>query len=333
MGFFRYLLSLFVLLGHLKINVGSYFPGSMAVICFYLLSGYAMTKLIHKHYFSVKKIWWFYLDRFLRLYPQYFFYLFLSLLVYYQFIGLCCLYVSEVTLLKTFLNLLIVPLNVYWFFSLETASIIPQASSLGLEIIFYIILPWILLAKKYVILGTNFLSLFVAAVALTGYIDSDIFGYRLLPGVLWIFLLGSWLAKKEYIFVGINYLFAIIGYYLILSQRSLYVLNWNKEIYLAVIITVPIIALLAHFSSKHLKKIDSIFGHISYGIFLNHILLREVLKHYIPDYQSSMPFVILMIVFSTLLGCLTYIFIEKPFRKIQLCIRNRYLYKQDNFNV
>jgi peptidoglycan/LPS O-acetylase OafA/YrhL len=48
--------------------------GVVAVISFLLISGFVMTALIEKHYFSINLIGKFYLDRMLRLLPQFYFY-------------------------------------------------------------------------------------------------------------------------------------------------------------------------------------------------------------------------------------------------------------------
>jgi peptidoglycan/LPS O-acetylase OafA/YrhL len=70
-------------------------------------------------------------------------------------------------------------------------GLIPPSWSLGAEIQFYAVVPWILLAGLRA--PALAASLAVYACALFGVLNPDWFAYRLLPGVLFMFLLGSWL--------------------------------------------------------------------------------------------------------------------------------------------
>lgn len=74
-GTFRMFLALNVVVGHMG---GSYFgiimPGIAAVVCFFMISGYAMSGLIQGSYPRLPEdVGHFYLDRILRLGPQYYF--------------------------------------------------------------------------------------------------------------------------------------------------------------------------------------------------------------------------------------------------------------------
>ena len=67
-------------------------------------------------------------------------------------------------------------------------TLIPPAWSLGAEVQFYLLAPFLLIWPKRLLLA-GLLSLGVYLTALSGFINSDWYGYRLLPGVLMFFLL------------------------------------------------------------------------------------------------------------------------------------------------
>ena len=79
LGSLRLLLALTVALSHANFRIGSLNPGVVAVIGFYLISGYVMAGLIRRHYQQPGKALAFYLDRAIRLLPQYLVYASLTL--------------------------------------------------------------------------------------------------------------------------------------------------------------------------------------------------------------------------------------------------------------
>ena len=86
MGIFRYFLAVLVALSHTYTKIGSYNEGVVAVISFYLISGYVMTLLIEKYYLAnIKGFYW---DRAIRLLPQFGFYTALAwVLLHFTFLG------------------------------------------------------------------------------------------------------------------------------------------------------------------------------------------------------------------------------------------------------
>jgi len=83
MGIFRLLLAISVLISHTQRTYFGLNLGVVAVISFLMLSGFVMTILIEKHYNSSRLVPSFYLDRAMRLQPQYLFYLLLFTLYYF----------------------------------------------------------------------------------------------------------------------------------------------------------------------------------------------------------------------------------------------------------
>ncbi|MBE8971406.1 acyltransferase, partial [Nostocales cyanobacterium LEGE 12452] len=147
MGIYRFLLSIFVAISHTGVLINGLNPGVIAVISFFLISGYVMTALISKNYFEPKKIVWFYLDRILRIYPQYLFNI-IAVLIIYSVFGLNSHYLSKPTEIGLLQNLLIIPMGFYMIpWVGDKFMIIPPAWSLGLEGCFYILIPFLLIYK------------------------------------------------------------------------------------------------------------------------------------------------------------------------------------------
>ena len=71
MGMMRLLLAMAVVLSHADLRVFQLNPGVTAVVGFYLISGYVMAGLVHRHYNEPARMPYFYLDRLLRLCPLY----------------------------------------------------------------------------------------------------------------------------------------------------------------------------------------------------------------------------------------------------------------------
>lgn len=79
MGTLRFFLALLVLYSHAGGRIQQLNPGVTAVVVFYIISGYVMTALMRRYYCpspagpTLPSTAHFYLDRLLRLYPQYLF--------------------------------------------------------------------------------------------------------------------------------------------------------------------------------------------------------------------------------------------------------------------
>lgn len=192
-GTFRMFLALNVVVGHMG---GSYFgiimPGIAAVVCFFMISGYAMSGLIQGSYPRLPEdVGHFYLDRILRLGPQYYFYL--AVAVFIVFVvgwrsSVCC-QSGPVNFVNIFANITVIPLD-FWMFStsIDHFQLNVPAWTIGLELCFYIALPW-LLYNRVSVWCSAIIGSIVWGLATHGVIDPDYFAYRLLPGTLVFFSL------------------------------------------------------------------------------------------------------------------------------------------------
>ena len=81
-GLFRFILANLVILHYLWPTLLRK-PGGFAVFSFYLLSGFFITLVLNAKYYNKKGLYKFFYNRILRIYPEYFLAILLSLVVIY----------------------------------------------------------------------------------------------------------------------------------------------------------------------------------------------------------------------------------------------------------
>ena len=324
-GLFRFILAILVLLGHGKINTGNFNIAVSAVVCFFIVSGFLNSILIEKYYFK-EKISDYYLDRFYRIGPQFYFYFVLIILLNHF------LKVIDVTFLKVLLNLPIFTLGYYKIFDNIFGipedyfiNINPPSWSLGLEVTFYLIVPFILIKyKKYLNLFFIISLLFFILISLFKF-NVDLLGYRLIPGTLFIFLIGSFLyynknSQKKIIFVMLLIMILCISF--IFFKKEYQSVFYLKEVVFGIILGTVILSKIKNIKSN---KLDLFFGNISYGIFLNHYFIIRIIEKKFNLVSGSFAILSFVILISVLLSIFSYYFIERRitiFRKKVRSIKN-----------
>lgn len=304
MGYFRLFLAVAVVYGHAVGLVGGWGPGDVAVMSFLVISGYTNTLLIARYYPKREDKGWFYLDKIIRIYPLYLFYLVVTLICIFS-LHLADSFNRTQTPLAWVLNFLLVPLDYYEFIPpLTHALYIPQAWTLGLELTFYLVLPLILLAPKPVMIGLIAASIGVAMLALFGVINSYTYGYHLLPGLLFVFMAGAAVASPVVPrWVGwLGVAVGIAGLVVCFYVPALANMPHNKEVMGGTVIGIVAVALL---SRRRLGRLDAFAGNLSYGVYLNHWLLLILAGTF--GYAHWLVFPL-----AVALAALTYLGIERP---------------------
>jgi peptidoglycan/LPS O-acetylase OafA/YrhL len=276
LGTYRFCLALLVALSHVGVALAGLNPGVMAVVGFYLISGYVMTGLIRGHYGTLDQSAGFYRDRVLRLFPHYLA-IACGTLAWFGISGARTSYLQTVPTWGNLVdNALVVPLNFYMFNHSDAFTLVPPAWSLGAEIQFYIVVPFILLlglrTPAFVV------SLAIYIVASLGVINTDWYGYRLLPGVLWVFLFGSWLFdshhRSDQNWRGLVACVAAISFALVLAatlaMRGSLMRPYSRETLLGLVAGV---AALNALGRRRRHPLDEKIGNLSYGVFLCHFLV------------------------------------------------------------
>lgn len=266
-GTLRFFLAILVALSHLGVSLPNFNQGVFAVIIFYMLAGMVSYKLITNVY--LKTPFAYYKDRFKRIYPLYFLSLLLAIVLY--FIGINSYFVSKPpSYIDWISNFTIFPLAYYMYSDIDRFTLIPPVWSLAVELQFYLFAPFIFTSKRFFYILYIF-SLFIFTLAIIGVLNTDYFGYRLLIGVIFIFLLGSLLYKaksndkKALQILCLTYIlvFCLGAYIFTFSLKQPY----NYEVISSLLIGMPIIYF---YSSTITKNIDDYLGQISYGLFLFH---------------------------------------------------------------
>lgn len=228
MGLIRLLLALCVVAGH---TAGWYdmplLDGAFAVQLFYVISGYYIADILCGKYNIAGGIGVFYSNRLLRLLPTYWIILLLTLL--------CMPLVGRATHLSlaewrqalsqadifsiaaiVFANIAILfqDMALFSYFSPSDGGIhgtlnfrdhtlpmyrfllVPQAWSIGLELAFYALAPWLVTRSLKLLIGVILLSLLARSASYAAGFFYDPFSYRFFPFELATFCLGALMARS-----------------------------------------------------------------------------------------------------------------------------------------
>ena len=322
MGTYRLLLAIAVALSHMRVRfLDEHNPGVVAVISFFLISGFVMTGLVRTYYTEYRKVPLFYLDRMARIFPQYLFFLALTAGSHYL-LGFTSPFLGEASIIGVLANLLVVPLDLYMFSgSIAGYTYIPQAWSLGLELMFYLSFPLIMISHARV-------PVFVASVlfwmvAAFGMVDPDVWGYRLLPGTLFIFLLGSFIYDNRkpalrhpavilfVVLAGCAIALRVLGKldapFKLDAAGNLDAVYFTWEVLLGMLIGIPMLFALAHCARG---RWDDWLGNLSYGVFLCHFLVIWLFQSF--GIEHDMLGKAMMIALSMMLAYVGFVLVEYP---------------------
>lgn len=318
-GTFRMFLALNVVVGHMG---GSYFgiimPGIAAVVCFFMISGYAMSGLIQVSYPRLPEdVGHFYLDRILRLGPQYYFYL--AVAVFIVFVvgwrsSVCC-QSGPVNFVNIFANITVIPLD-FWMFStsIDHFQLNVPAWTIGLELCFYIALPW-LLYNRVSVWCSAIIGSIVWGLATHGVIDPDYFAYRLLPGTLVFFLVGVAAQRRDWPLFWCLCLFFLADAWS-LSRAGVFGIGFNPHLLAGAAVGCLIVPLL---SKLPRNRLDESIGAASYGCYLAHWTLVVAFENYIGETWAMIGVAAL----AAACGFASHQLIEKPVVQLRRAIRDR----------
>ena len=328
-GYFRFILASFVFASHVGISIQQHFNmGVFAVVCFFMLAGFVVTGLIDKFFNQDKFLYFkFYFERFLRIFPQYLFILFLTVL----FLTYTDYFKINLSNLSVVSNLSIILLNLVDLIDIQL--LVPPAWSLGLELKAYLILPFIFFFKplKYIL---AIFSLTIFLLAILEFINTDLFSFNLIPGILFTFILGVSIyninVRKNhhpdlfdkyfplFVYLLMTFLIILIGIHKKLLNSDL------MEIGLGVMLGFPAIVFIA--KSNLNLPFNKFFGDLSYGLFLSHYLVIWMIAHFYgidlhnginEDNEHISPYFYVITIFtiSIMLSLIALYVVELPIKK------------------
>ncbi len=328
-GTLRLFLACMVVLYHTGYHPFGLLTGVAAVTVFYMISGYVISGLYTTKFIKVSNAHHFYIDRFIRIAPQYYFYLLITFLTFYIPWGTDSAPVRNLTTLNLISNVTLIPLGLTTYLP---ASLNPMATifpligptwSLANEFIFYLIAP-VVLVIPFVTFSALVTSLCVFCLASHGILTIYGFTYWFLPGPLVFFLIGHFIYQRKWWYLTSTMMILFINHLHLISlgRISIYsgieATGFNLEIYIGLYCGLIIILFL-----KNLRPnvIDNWLGSISYGCFLNHFLLISAMPFL--HIQTVFTFTCTLLILSCCLGTFSFYCIEKPMRKY--CRQRRFI--------
>lgn len=346
----RAIAAIFVLITHtieffpkFGLQVDGNLPGGLAVTIFFSLSGFLISFLLLKEYdkqgyIDIKK---FYLRRILRIWPLYYLWLFLSIIV----IFICHLKFDG----TTFLFYLFFGANIPFILH-KQLPLIGHYWSLGVEEQFYLILPWLIphinRIKRLIFIFVIFTILIKIYLSLFFY---DTLPFRILD-----------IARVDCMVIGGSIAYAYYKNHSIINtinSREIQFISWAVLFFLlsikiltpfklkSILIHHEITALLTAFIIiGQIKKTNKIFnlenkifdylGKISYGIYVIHPLMLFITskllvklvfnRHVLPTGIKCFLFSIIVFLLTFLFSSFSYLYLEKYFLKF----KNKYVVVQ-----
>ena len=208
--------------------------------------------------------------------------------------------------------------------------LVPQAWTLGLELTFYIIAPFILFKKKII------LSILILSACLKAYFihiklgANDPWSYRFFPLELSFFLIGSLSHQilmpflKKVIDKRLNP-YSKISTAILLTFTIFYsFLPLEEEIKKFILFFLLILLMPLLFLFQNNNKIDNYIGNLSYPIYISHILVINSLLFLfnILNIKDSFFFIFLSTIISIIVSIILNKIISAPIEKIRNKFKN-----------
>ncbi len=358
MGLLRFILALAVVITHSQpffglVSVG----GLMAVQSFFIISGFYMAMILNEKYTGPGSYGLFVTNRFLRLYPAYWAVLGLTVVmvcVQYAVFGdgfRVASYLNHFNLIEIKSRLYITFANIFMFGqdtvmfmklnpdgALAFASdfrkagpafppvfsflFIPQAWSLGIELTFYMIAPF-LVRRGYgkillLIAASLFLRFYIYGLGL----DHDPWTYRFFPAELAFFLFGvlSYRLYRRYkaANIGKEAMLAIFSFvvvftllYQFIPKAAVMGQSLNQWAYYgALVVFMPAIFIYTKES-----RLDNYLGELSYPIYISHLFVLNATTYKLLKGESGFLLYILSMALVILFSALLVHMVIRPIEK------------------
>lgn len=330
MGFLRTLLALSVVLDHLG---GSYADqlvgGRLAVQLFYVISGFLISFVLTATDHYQGAVGKFYANRFLRLFPIYLAVAAMTLMAHMLSGGAFFRFYDALPfsaeLFLVLSNIFIMGQDWLMFFGIQNSALaftgsfahsevplyqgllVPQAWTLGVEMSFYLVAPFVLGSPR------RLLVLLAASLALRGVLIatgiglSDPWTYRFFPTELALFLIGSLshqvlLPRMKAWTLRVNRLPELGTAALFVYSLLHFSIGMNPTVRdgLAVMLFAALLPLAFLFQSRH--RLDKAIGELSYPIYICHTLVIMAFSWLLHDVQQHQPTLFAALVIAGCIG-------------------------------
>jgi len=366
MGFIRLYLALCIVTGHAVGNLPFVLDGTQSVQIFFIISGFYMALILDGKYTSLKQ---FYVSRSLRIFVPYYlavlFVIAVSLLsgvLFHHYLalqpfsgatrnnglaGIVLASVSNITLLfQDVILFLSQPagqsLRITTNFITDAAplwhyQLLPQCWSVSLELMFYLVVPFLARFSSFSLMAVAFLSLsmrFFAYEILK--LQGDQWGYRFFPFEITLFILGMlgyrfyrsylkqrpWKGLHRHLTTIYTLLAAValIGIHSFASRQVGNIVGYAYGVLISYSIWPFGLGLLFYLGKA--DHLDKKVGELSYPIYLLHfilnmflwVLFNQFLNRFCrPTAEWPMGFALICAIFSVCVAAMMYCFLLQRF--------------------
>lgn len=342
MGLLRFILAISVVIAHSSPIYGfSLVGGQIAVQAFYIISGFYMALILNEKYIGKNDSYTLFItNRFLRLFPIYWTVLLLTVL-YSIIVHFChtdinaeCLryYMDYFRTMNMgsfiflmFTNLFLFLQDTIMFLGLNTSTgnlfftpdfretspmlynflFIPQAWTIGIEIAFYLIAPFLVRKKLKIIIPLVILSIILRFVLSLNGLKDDPWSYRFFPTELAFFLLGI---ISYRIYKNLNrtnkktFYSKVIWYGMIIFTLFFNLLPIPHRVFVYMLTFFLGLPFIFQLTKKW--KYDTYIGELSYIIYISHMFILTCIQSFkIPVIGGlGISLTVMTILFSILLN-------------------------------
>lgn len=307
MGIIRFILSCAVVLSHTSTLMG-YSPvaGNLAVQCFYIISGFYIAMILTEKYNGPGMIYGFYSNRVLKLYPVY--WLNLILLLIWNLFVFSHHYPSTFDFYTKYAhpgfwamsyfvlsNLLIVGLDWAFFLGIHSNGTLFFTANfndtkpcvynyafngvgwtIGLELMFYLIAPWLNKRSVFLLIALFGGSLFLRFY-LSGHLsDGPQWSYMFFPTQLMLFITGmiSYRIYARYIREKVSKKLQYLCYILLLGTIMVYYQIFSESYYKQAVLFLSVATCMPFaFELTRKSRMDRFLGNLSYYIYISQTLV------------------------------------------------------------
>lgn len=356
MGLIRILLAIAVVAAHSNSILGFTFTnGTIAVQSFFIISGFYMSLILNEKYVGVNNSYKLFItNRILRLYPTYFIVLIVAILIsvisffidgnaYYLKPYIDTIkYISPFTLtILILMNLSMLgqdtvmfmglnKTNGHLFFTMDYSHtdpflylflFVPQAWVIGIQLMFYLIAPFIVKRRSYILVLILILSLVLRFfLYFFGYYH-DPWTHRFFPFELAFFAVGG-LSYKMYKYmqkIKFNEKYKQIAFFCILfyifTFQFIPIMYEIKQwvFYLMMVFSIPFI-----FDLTKKSNFDKLLGDLSYPIYISHHFIVVILFSILGKNIKFEKFLgLISLVITIIISFVILKFVINPIEKIR----------------
>lgn len=321
----RFYLAVSVMIFHLYRDIAPQ-AGTLAVFCFFMISGFLIVNLIEETYKDRYKE--FIINRFLRIYPTYLFAMILGFIVVSLY-PIEAKHINPVMMIPRNLNIFLDNLFIFDLYG-QKQRLVPVAWSLNTELnfyIFFLVISFLSLKLKKLILFVlpvfPFLFVYENLVFYGHFFGSAIaFSF----GALYYYFRDRININKYYqymLVILIPFVMFVIPKIFNFSGARIVDNGWINEIVIIVILFFSFQFFLNKSTNDFYNKIALFLGSISYPLFLLHWIGSVLTYKFFNIERNSLEHLLIAGGISILLSIIAYLLIEKPLFAYRTRIRNK----------